>query len=727
MTGKRIVDVLHVSDLRLPGGTTHSVAEEVRAQAAAGVTSYLLHAPSDLVRKVIPWSASIRGLLDLPGVHTLSPRAELHARVVIVRHPTVVQTTAATFPGITADRVVMVANNAAVDAQGEHYYDVAAVDAKLTRMFGVRPVWAPIGPVVRHSIAEQGVDVDITEDDWFNVLDIGGETPARDAFVGDVPVIGRHSRPQAAKWPSTKREILSAYPRSDEFQVEILGGAEVARKVIGWVPNAWNVVKFGGERPADFLRRIDFWVYFHHSTWREAYGRAIMEALAAGAVVILPEYLRETYGDAALYSSPDEVQDLVRRLYAEPEEFFAQSRRGREFVRRFRPAVHLERLAALGVHAPASQVEPGSPVETSRTSPVRRDPHKRVLFLTSNGAGMGHLTRLLSVATRMPGGSEPVFASLSTGVPVVAKYGLPYEYIGSSGAMAMSTASWNDFFRERLSRLLDDVRPDALVFDGIWPYKGLLAAVQNYPMEMIWMRRGMWRAEVPGKQLRSSEHFDLVIEPGEYAASYDAGVTAELEDASRVAPITLLSGDGVLSREEARAELGYGQDDRVVLITLGAGNINDIGDLQSTLLDWFRVHAPDWRVVMTKPPIAREDTVHGIETLQVYPLARYTRAFDVAVSAAGYNAFHEWNVGGLPTLWVPNTFTMTDDQAARARWAHEQGVGEHLESEDPETVARALSQLTREDALERMRRRLDELSQENGAVEAVRLIMGEDS
>lgn len=718
MTDQRVVDVIHVSDFRLPGGTSHSVAEEVRAQAAAGVPSYLLHAPSSLVGKATPWSASIRDLLDLPNVHMLSPRAEIHARLVIVRHPTVVETTPHLFAGVTADRVIMVANNAAVDGRGENYFDVAEVDAKLERMFGVAPTWAPIGPVVRHSIAQQGASVDLAEDNWYNLLDLGEPEPERTAFVDEVPVIGRHSRPQEAKWPGTKTEILEAYPRSDDVRVEILGGAQVVRSVIGWVPNSWNVVNFGGEDPKDFLRRIDFWVYFHHSDWREAYGRAIMEALASGTVVILPEYLRETYGDAAVYCTPSEVRRLIREFCAAPDRFFAQSKRGQAFVRRFNPSIHSDRLASFGI-TPTSNRK-----RVSHTSRLDYKTKKRVLFLTSNGAGMGHLTRLLAVATRLEEGAEPVFASLSRGVPVVEKYGIPYEYIGSSGAMSMESGPWNVYSRARFTHLLDDVAPDAIVFDGTWPYKGLLAALRDRSMEKVWMRRGMWRPEVSGKQLEHAGAFDLVIEPGEYAEHYDEGVTTQRDDAARVAPITLLSGDEVLDRESARQELGYGQDDRVVLITLGAGNINDIGDLQNQLLQWFTTHAPGWRVVMTKPPIARQDTVHGIETLQVYPLARYTKAFDLAVSAAGYNAFHEWTAGGLPTLWVPNEATMTDDQVARTRWAADEGVGARLESESPEVVSSALAHITQDTVLRAMSERLAQLPKDNGAVEAVRLIMG---
>jgi hypothetical protein len=57
-----------------------------------------------------------------------------------------------------------------------------------------------------------------------------------------------------------------------------------------------------------------------------------------------------------------------------------------------------------------------------------------------------------------------------------------------------------------------------------------------------------------------------------------------------------------------------------------------------------------------------------------YPMSRYYAAFDAAVSAAGYNAFHELLAMRVPTLFVPMT-RETDDQAARARYAADAGLG----------------------------------------------------
>ncbi len=562
--------------------------------------------------------------------------------------------------------------------------------------------------------------IEWSDDYWLNLLPLPEEVAVRGTFVGDRPVIGRHSRPQAAKWPARAEDILSAYPEDDSVRVEVLGGASAAAKVLGRAPRSWNVVPFGGEAPWEFLKRIDFWVYFHHPDWREAFGRAVMEALASGAVVILPEYLRETYGDSAIYGEPGDVAKLVGSYYKNPDEFFEQSRKGQKFVQRFHPRLQHERLEALGVNPTAS-----TEGYSFRVPPVGPERKRRILFVTSNGAGMGHLTRLLSVATRLPDEAEPVFASLSKAVDIVGRYGMPYEYVGSRDGLGMEANAWRKYSAERFEILLDEVQPDTLVFDGTWPYPSLREAFGKKGLHSVWMRRPMWKQGTTLRPLSWAPDFDAVIEPGELAADYDSGPTTTLSDAVKIAPITLLSENELMSREAARLELGYGPDDRVVLVTLGAGNINDIGSLQENVLAWFAAHAPDWRVVVTKPPIAYGESVQGVETLQVYPLAKYTRAFDFSVSAAGYNAFHEWTRGGLPTIWIPNDATRTDDQVARARWAQDNRMGICASDDAPEALYAALQRMTDASELAEMRMRLGTVDKTNGGSQAAKLLMGQ--
>jgi hypothetical protein len=90
-SARRQVDVLMVSDLRFPGGTSHSMAEEITAQVQAGWSTGLVHLNGPLLSRVRPVNPRIRE-------HVRSGRARLflgdrpiQAKVVVVRHPAVLQ------------------------------------------------------------------------------------------------------------------------------------------------------------------------------------------------------------------------------------------------------------------------------------------------------------------------------------------------------------------------------------------------------------------------------------------------------------------------------------------------------------------------------------------------------------------------------------------------------------------------------------------------------------
>src|SRR5690606_28071690 len=119
----------------------------------------------------------------------------------------------------------------------------------------------------------------------------------------------------------------------------------------------------------------------------------------------------------------------------------------------------------------------------------------------------------------------------------------------------------------------------------------------------VWSRRGMWRETTTDKFLARGSIFDLVIEPGEIAAEMDRGPTARRSDATRVGPVVLMGPDDLLSREEARTELGMDRDAPALLLSLGAGNINDISSDLEQFSDSARRSLEGWQVWATRPPI----------------------------------------------------------------------------------------------------------------------------
>jgi hypothetical protein len=100
-------------------------------------------------------------------------------------------------------------------------------------------------------------------------------------------------------------------------------------------------------------------------------------------------------------------------------------------------------------------------------------------------------------------------------------------------------------------------------------------------------------------------------------------------------------------------------------------------------------------------------------------MSRYFAAFDAAVAACGYNAYHELIALGVPSLFVP-MHRETDDQPARARHATVAGIGLGLEGPgDPELESR-LARLLEPEARTAMASRLAELPAPRGAAQAAR-------
>lgn len=306
-----------------------------------------------------------------------------------------------------------------------------------------------------------------------------------------------------------------------------------------------------------------------------------------------------------------------------------------------------------------------------------------VLLVSSNGAGMGHLTRLLAYAVRMAPGTRRQVLSMSQAVPVVGRAGLPWEYLPSQGATGLRPAAWRAMFADRLAEVLDRVDPDVLVFDGTHPYAGLDVALATHPRtRAVWSRRAMWKPGLNVDQLDKEAWFDLVLEPGDLSSAADRGATVtgrprgvaeeDRPPVERVRPITLVDRGSLSTRAAARAALGLPPDGPLALVALGAGNINDVSGEVGAAATALRSRGIG--VCVTSAPIAdrtyADDHVHLV---QHFPLSEHLAAFDYAIGAAGYNFFHETLRFGVPTLLVPNQHTSLDDQSGRAQEAARRG------------------------------------------------------
>ena len=671
---QRQVDVLILSDLRFPGGTSHSVAEEIAAQAHFGWSTGLVHLNGPLLSKVMPVNRHIREQIRLGKARLLIGDRPIRAEVVLVRHPAVLEAAAERLPPIEADHAVLVANAPPTDIDGYRHYRPAVVDQIARERFGVVPTWAPIGPLIRDAVAAD-IPGGLREQDWVNIINIDAWHVDRPGWQADRPVLGRHSRPSPQKWPIDPKVIESVYPVDGSAIVKVLGGADPVTGVLGYLPDSWQVMPFGAVDPREFLAQLDFFVYYHHPAWVEAFGRNILEALASGLPAILPPHFSPLFHDAAIYAEPADVPAALARLYGDRAAYEESAARAEASVRaRFSYEAHRHRLSEL--------IGPPETVTQQMTAgylPKRAAPKgPALLLISSNGAGMGHLTRLVAYARRVEPDLVPHFLSLSQAVGVVAQYGYPFEYVPSAGAIGLSSKRWQDLFTERLSDAVSRLGPAVVVFDGTWPYDGIQRVREAYPdAPWVWSRRGMWRRGSSAEQIAKAAWFDDVLAPGELAEAYDKGATSGASGI-RLGPVTLLDVDELDDRDTARRKLGLPLDRRLALVAMGAGNISDTTHDAGAVMAALRQLSVE--ICVTQTEIADSHrTQSDVHVIQEFPLSRRFRAFDLAVSASGYNSFHELLRFGIPTLFIPNQDTALDDQEARARFASDKGLAHMLE------------------------------------------------
>jgi spore coat polysaccharide biosynthesis predicted glycosyltransferase SpsG len=322
-----------------------------------------------------------------------------------------------------------------------------------------------------------------------------------------------------------------------------------------------------------------------------------------------------------------------------------------------------------------------------------------IILATSNGIGMGHLTRASAVASELKDFANPIIISMASGVVEVPKIAnVNFEYVPGRDRKWMGRFEWDKYLRDRIVALIDETDAKIVSFDGVVPYPGIIGIKAIRPkVKLVWVRRGFWQKTSQRYLLNlQSKMMDLIITPGDFGQSYDKGPTVGRSDSTLVKPISIYKHQTALDKVAARNLLGLDQSRPAVLVQLGIGEADLNAKMTAALkglIDW-----PNLQVVLTKEPIASSGenlAPRGldIKVIRHFPLANVLSAFDAAICAAGYNSVHEELAANIPTLFIPN-IRGTDNQAERARWAADNHVALTVDQSKLEQITIMVSKLT---------------------------------
>lgn len=347
---------------------------------------------------------------------------------------------------------------------------------------------------------------------------------------------------------------------------------------------------------------------------------------------------------------------------------------------------------------------------------------KTIVFMVTNGAGLGHLTRGLAVARRLKKLSPElniVFLTTSLATEVIREAGFMFYYMPTKAVMPdnVTAGDWNRYISRQLSEIIEIHHPIAFVYDGAYPYAGVLSSISKGMIKSIWIKRECYKEKT--QDLSKIENiFDLVIVPKEI----DSVGVVNTAKKKYCEPIIFLDKEEAHERERIRSTLGVAEHERLFYLQLGAGIINSTDTIQKNIIN-ILLKNPSHKILLGESIIGKHIDIKNpkIFTIRSYPNSQYFKALDGAVSAAGYNTFHELLFFGVPTIFIPNMKTSMDDQLARIKKAEnkkaciclkeEQSNQEYINAVDHLIIFK-----------EAIRKKAEGMIKENGAMQAARYI-----
>ena len=304
---------------------------------------------------------------------------------------------------------------------------------------------------------------------------------------------------------------------------------------------------------------------------------------------------------------------------------------------------------------------------------------RRVVFMPTNGVGLGHAQRCSLIASSMDRTkTEPVFAAFPSCAKLLKSYGFDVmPLVGKIGLHAEQLA--NDIVN--YTRIDDLVATSsAFVFDGGYVFNSVFRAILGSATPSVWIRRGLWQTGQDNSlALEREKIFDRVIVPREAFEELNAAYSNS-DRVVDVGPVVQHTELGTEERAALRASLmdRFGRSFTSLVVTMLGGGVAADNTAQTIALAAMLARRTDTlHLVVVWPTSTVDPGLFGWPNTRVVKTHRagiLAAAADLYVSAAGYNSFHEALYNRIPTIFIPQMAAYMDDQRARAAAAAERGL-----------------------------------------------------
>ncbi|MGI9388504.1 MAG: glycosyltransferase [Boseongicola sp.] len=470
--------------------------------------------------------------------------------------------------------------------------------------------------------------------------------------------------PDLADEPSTV-QVLAAMDNMAGYRLSIVAPAKGKELIRASRYSQLCVFSYSEVSPVALAQRADVAAFYGDSVPGERMAIFALELMGAGKAVIdatVPAVFERT-GAPAL-RGPEELTALPPYLEHSV----------------------LPNLEAIGNHVrdnawiAARKIE-RLEIELGLGKPAKDRPEQdngRHLFFPTNGNGLGHAQRCSLIAAECERPSESIFAAFPSCLPLLQGKGFRCLPLVSRSNVHCEGFAHDLVNYQRLRGSVSS--SDHLVFDGGYVFDSVLRTIVETGCKATWIRRGLLQpVQRNAISPEREKAFDQIIVPLEAFDELNNDNRFRM-DTARVGPI--VQKRAIISRDELRQNLSkrFGLEfDTLVVSALGGGVASDRSAQLQALAMMMEGRKNCLHLVLVWPNARVAPNLYGWDRTRVITTrasAKLLLAADLAVSAAGYNSFHEMLYHRIPTILIPQSAEFMDDQERRAHAATERGLAD---------------------------------------------------
>jgi UDP-N-acetylglucosamine--N-acetylmuramyl-(pentapeptide) pyrophosphoryl-undecaprenol N-acetylglucosamine transferase len=358
----------------------------------------------------------------------------------------------------------------------------------------------------------------------------------------------------------------------------------------------------------------------------------------------------------------------------------------------------------------------------------------RVVNYACNGVGLGHVTRLLSINRSLRSilrqrqlNCEFYFLSTSDADQILTAECFPTFKLPSKRTIDKCGAEYEDFStiaRRFVWSSLDILQPDMLIVDTFpnGTFGEFSPATRRDTLltckHAVLVHRPV-TLEAASKETfqRAIKQYESILVP-EREGTATSFLAESLKPRTHYfGPVISCSESDALDKQTARKELGLPLDKTLVYISMGGGG-NPLSEERLAFVCQSLKGVPDLHLVVAAGALYNASRIYGdsITWITVPGMSRYLKAFDIAISAAGYNTYHELLHLGTPTIFIPLPLA-ADDQYARADRAKDARAALTLTTLDATELRRLIAEISKPEVSSSLSKKAREFIPRNYAVD----------